>query len=102
MCAGRMTALVSPMRRHHELPFGAELVADGARFRLWAPGAQSVMLLLDSLRESPHPNPPPQAGEGDYRDSQQPSPASSITLPRLRGRAGWGQNGGGDGADPSQ
>src|SRR6478609_934650 len=36
------------MRRHHELPFGAERVADGVRFRLWAPGSKSVMLLLDS------------------------------------------------------
>jgi malto-oligosyltrehalose trehalohydrolase len=24
-------------RRHHEMPFGAEIVTDGIRFRLWAP-----------------------------------------------------------------
>ena len=30
------------MRRHHALPFGAELVPDGVRFRLWAPRAGSV------------------------------------------------------------
>jgi len=35
------------MRRHHELPFGAELNADGVRFRLWAPRAQEVALLLE-------------------------------------------------------
>jgi malto-oligosyltrehalose trehalohydrolase len=36
------------MRRHHELPFGAEAGADGVRFRLWAPGAQSVRLVLEA------------------------------------------------------
>ena len=30
------------MRRHHALPFGAELVPDGVRFRLWAPRAGSA------------------------------------------------------------
>src|SRR5438045_1966089 len=35
------------MRRHHELPFGAELNADAVRFRLWAPRAQEVALLLE-------------------------------------------------------
>ena len=34
------------MRRHHELPFGAELVPNGVRFRLWAPRAGSVALQL--------------------------------------------------------
>jgi 1,4-alpha-glucan branching enzyme len=35
------------MRRHHELPFGAELTADGVRFRLWAPRAKDIALLLE-------------------------------------------------------
>src|SRR4029077_9903564 len=34
------------MRRHHQLPFGAELVPDGVRFRLWAPRAGSVAVQL--------------------------------------------------------
>jgi malto-oligosyltrehalose trehalohydrolase len=34
------------MRRHHELPFGAEITPDGVRFRLWAPHAGSVALQL--------------------------------------------------------
>jgi maltooligosyltrehalose trehalohydrolase len=34
------------MRRHYELPFGAELVPDGVLFRLWAPRAGSVALQL--------------------------------------------------------
>ncbi len=41
------------MRRHHELPFGAELVADGVRFRLWAPRAREVRLRLDGTGELP-------------------------------------------------
>lgn len=35
------------MRRHHELPFGAELTPDGVRFRLWAPRAYDLALLLE-------------------------------------------------------
>jgi malto-oligosyltrehalose trehalohydrolase len=34
------------MRRHHALPFGAELVPGGTRFRLWAPRADTVALQL--------------------------------------------------------
>ena len=36
------------MKRHHPMPFGAELHGDGTRFRLWAPGAGQVELLLDA------------------------------------------------------
>ncbi|HEX7966715.1 MAG TPA: malto-oligosyltrehalose trehalohydrolase, partial [Stellaceae bacterium] len=41
------------MRRHHELPFGAELVERGVRFRLWAPKAESVVLRLEDPGELP-------------------------------------------------
>src|SRR5216684_4119899 len=41
------------MRRHRELPFGAELVREGVRFRLWAPQAQSVALRLEDPGELP-------------------------------------------------
>ena len=34
------------MRRHHELPFGAEPTAGGVRFRLWAPSAGIVSLQI--------------------------------------------------------
>ena len=39
-------------RRHHSMPFGAELTAEGkVRFRLWAPAAREVELVLhDSAR----------------------------------------------------
>ncbi len=34
------------MRRAHEMPFGAALAEDGARFRLWAPAVREVKLVL--------------------------------------------------------
>jgi malto-oligosyltrehalose trehalohydrolase len=37
------------MRRHHELPFGAEPTADGVRFRLWAPSASGVSLQIEDV-----------------------------------------------------
>src|ERR1051325_1932832 len=51
-----VTASRRAMRRHHELPFGAEPVPGGVRFRLWAPGAQSVSLMLtESYLMQPEP-----------------------------------------------
>ncbi|HEY4470188.1 MAG TPA: malto-oligosyltrehalose trehalohydrolase [Stellaceae bacterium] len=41
------------MRRHHELPFGAELTSGGVRFRLWAPRARGVSLMLQDGPETP-------------------------------------------------
>jgi maltooligosyltrehalose trehalohydrolase len=41
------------MKRHHELPFGAELVAEGVRFRLWAPRAGAVSLRLEGQADLP-------------------------------------------------
>src|ERR1700752_4674495 len=38
------------MRRRHEPPFGAELLPDGVRFRLWAPRANAVSVQLESAR----------------------------------------------------
>ena len=37
------------MRRHRELPFGAEPTADGVRFRLWAPGTTVVSLRIEDV-----------------------------------------------------
>jgi malto-oligosyltrehalose trehalohydrolase len=78
------------MRRRLELPFGAELAADGVRFRLWAPGAQAVMLVRELASVIPHPSPPPQAGEGaDPNPPLKPPPA-----------CGGGQGGGFSGLLP--
>ncbi len=35
------------MRRHHELPFGAQPTAEEVRFRLWAPSASAVSLQIE-------------------------------------------------------
>ena len=35
------------MKRHRPLPFGAECVAGGVRFRLWAPGVATAELVID-------------------------------------------------------
>ena len=36
------------MKRHHELPFGAEIVEGGVRFRLWAPKFEKVSVAIES------------------------------------------------------
>src|SRR5690606_30886329 len=41
---------VARMRCMHSMPFGAELVTGGGRFRLWAPAAERVELLLGDRR----------------------------------------------------
>lgn len=42
------------MKRHHAMPFGAELLdSGGVRFRLWAPGVAAVALQLDTVLELP-------------------------------------------------
>lgn len=38
------------MKRAHDMPFGASVVADGTRFRLWAPTAERIELVLDGAR----------------------------------------------------
>ena len=43
----RESTVDSALRRRHQMPFGAELTATGeVRFRLWAPAARQVELLL--------------------------------------------------------
>jgi maltooligosyltrehalose trehalohydrolase len=44
------------IRRRHDMPFGAELTADGqVRFRLWAPAAHEVELMLHQEAGEPRP-----------------------------------------------
>src|SRR5437660_12504583 len=47
------------MRRHHELPFGAEPTGDGVRFRLWAPRAKGAAVRLEGLASVIPMNPEP-------------------------------------------
>jgi malto-oligosyltrehalose trehalohydrolase len=51
------------LRRVHRMPFGAQCEAGGVRFRLWAPAAQAVDLLLGSA-DAPHAHRMTAAGEG--------------------------------------
>ena len=45
------------LQRIHPMPFGAELENGAVRFRLWAPGAQSVALVLEGeeINQPLHP-----------------------------------------------
>ena len=42
------TAARRPATRLHSMPFGAELHADGVRFRIWAPKHERMALRLDA------------------------------------------------------
>jgi malto-oligosyltrehalose trehalohydrolase len=50
------------MKRHHELPFGAEIVPGGVRFRLWAPAAKEAALSLGEGEGRPLPMTPEEDG----------------------------------------
>jgi malto-oligosyltrehalose trehalohydrolase len=41
------------MKRHHPLPFGAEITEAGVRFRLWAPDTDMAFLAFDDGRQIP-------------------------------------------------
>ncbi len=78
------------MKRCHHMPFGTEIEPDGVRFRLWAPSAATVELLvdgapprpMDSLADGWRERVEPAAGPGSrYRfriggDLSVPDPAS--------------------------
>ncbi|HEX8784392.1 MAG TPA: malto-oligosyltrehalose trehalohydrolase [Steroidobacteraceae bacterium] len=56
-----------PLRRRHHMPFGAELTASGeVRFRLWAPAARQVELLLCDSRGATVQAAPMQALEDGF------------------------------------
>jgi maltooligosyltrehalose trehalohydrolase len=62
MGGGALGTLVAAQKalRKHRMPFGAEVLGDGGvRFRLWAPGAQQVSLVLDNQAK-----PMVEAGDG--------------------------------------
>jgi maltooligosyltrehalose trehalohydrolase len=60
------------MRRHHAMPFGAEVTGDGVRFALWAPSAKSVDLVLDGQN-----HPMPDVGGGWRRLTSRDAAAGS-------------------------
>jgi malto-oligosyltrehalose trehalohydrolase len=54
-------------RRRHEMPFGAQVLPDGrVRFRLWAPAARRVQLVLESAAAGPKMLPMEPRAEGTY------------------------------------
>jgi maltooligosyltrehalose trehalohydrolase len=88
------------MRRHHELPFGAELTSDGVRFRLWAPRAKQVAVSLEDAETSPHPegvpprqryhnSPPPLAGEGGSPRERRAGGGPAEAIPMSPEPDGW-------------
>ena len=51
-------------RRRHEMPFGARVLPDGVRFRLWAPGARRIDLVLQAPAGPERVLPLEAAGDG--------------------------------------
>ena len=78
---------------HHRLPFGAELQPDGTTlFRLWAPSAETVQLIL------PTRNMPMTAEDGGWHSAQTAAPAGTsysfrmpdgLTFPDPASRQQW-------------
>jgi malto-oligosyltrehalose trehalohydrolase len=78
---------MTAMRRHHELPFGAELVSGGVRFRVWAPRAGSVALVLEEFPSAdPHP---PLAGATGPSLSRNAGEGFETRHTMLREPGGW-------------
>jgi maltooligosyltrehalose trehalohydrolase len=54
--------------------FGAELVGDGVRFRLWAPNQEAVSLILDGGQTHPMPH----VGNGRFEIERPDAKASTL------------------------
>jgi maltooligosyltrehalose trehalohydrolase len=66
------------MRRRHLMPFGAELLSDGAtRFRLWAPTAHSVDIVLSAEPGERNTVAMPMIGNGWYELMRAATPAGT-------------------------
>ena len=60
---GTVVAPAQAVKRSHAMPFGAEvLAAGGVRFRLWAPAAKTVDVVIARRPKSMRPQ-----GEGDRK-----------------------------------
>jgi len=74
------------MIRRHSMPFGAELLPDGStRFRLWAPGAPSVEIVLNPTADAPTSLPMPAAADGWYELVRPQTPAGTLYSYRIDG-----------------
>ncbi len=69
---GARNARAPACARRHSMPFGAEVLGDGGvRFRLWAPGAQQISLVLENRELPLHP-----AGDGWYEITEKAQPGA--------------------------
>ena len=74
------------MLRHHSMPFGAEVLNDGrTRFRLWAPSARSVDIVLGATTDDAYSLPMPGAGEGWYELVRPDTPPGTLYSYRIDG-----------------
>jgi maltooligosyltrehalose trehalohydrolase len=71
-------------RHQHRMPFGAELVDGGVRFRLWAPAAKSVDVVLHDQPRS-HPLPMSAQTEGWFELTTDAAHAGSRYKFRING-----------------
>jgi maltooligosyltrehalose trehalohydrolase len=69
------------LTRSHPMPFGAELRADGVRFRLWAPAARSVDLVISETVKPLEP-----VGGGWFERLDADAAAGTLYQYRIDGR----------------
>ena len=77
--------------RRHEMPFGAQLLPDGrVRFRLWAPAARRVDLVLESAAGEPRilPMKPALAGTSEIRAGERSVHRETLELVTAEAHAG--------------
>jgi len=78
------------MKRVHEMPFGASVLADGGvRFRLWAPAARRVELCLENRPGEATRLPMAQLADGWFQFEASPVQAAHGTLYRYRIDGGY-------------
>jgi maltooligosyltrehalose trehalohydrolase len=82
----------APREHIHSMPFGAELTAQGAvRFRLWAPAARKVEVVITGAPHEPQSESAPRiipmrpAGEGSYELVTEAAHAGSLYRYRIDG-----------------
>jgi maltooligosyltrehalose trehalohydrolase len=82
MGGGALGTLVAAQKalRRHTMPFGAEVLGDGGvRFRLWAPGAQQVSLVLGNRELAMRP------GEGGWYETLEKAAPGALYRYRIDG-----------------
>ncbi|MDB6159827.1 MAG: malto-oligosyltrehalose trehalohydrolase [Gammaproteobacteria bacterium] len=72
-------------KRRHSMPFGAELIGDSVRFRLWAPSAKQVDLSLDDGRGIAQLLPMSPVGDGWYELVTGKAQAGALYRYRING-----------------